>query len=173
MHSFEAACCSVIFLRRPDGGLELAGKYRRPQPSIPQTLPPLTLTVRAAIDSECPAGADLQGRVVVLDAASSADGRLYRTLAVPLHAKAQLFGGLALTTCREEEPFGHSEMNLLMAFGQQLASSVENAWLYGRLRERETRLEDLVHQLVNAQEAERTRDCAANCMTRPGKSSAP
>ena len=35
VHSFERACCSIIFLKRADGGLELAGEYRRPQAPVP------------------------------------------------------------------------------------------------------------------------------------------
>ena len=31
VHSFERACCSILFLKRGDGGLELAGQYRRPR----------------------------------------------------------------------------------------------------------------------------------------------
>ncbi|HEX9115469.1 MAG TPA: GAF domain-containing sensor histidine kinase [Anaerolineae bacterium] len=155
--SFEAASCSVIFLKRPDGGLELAGKYRRPDAPEPATLPALTLTVRDAIDNEQPAAAGLAGAVVLLDPQAWPAGRRYRTLAVPMHAKGQLFGALAMSALEDAEPFGSAELDLLIAFGQQLAASVENAWLYDELREREERLEQLVHQLVTAQEDERTR----------------
>jgi signal transduction histidine kinase len=157
VHSFEPADCAVIFLKRPDGGLELAGKYQRDQSAAPATPPPLTLTVKAAIETEWPVGAGLDGEVVELHDPDPGDGCAYRTLAVPLHAKGRLFGGLVLSSIDEREPFGTAELNLLMAFGQQLAASVENAGLYRALQEREEQLEELVRQLVNAQETERAR----------------
>jgi signal transduction histidine kinase len=147
----------VIFLRRPDGGLELAGKYIRPGSPAPVPLPPITLAVKAAVDMACPAGAGLDQQVVPLDAEALIPSCRYRTIAVPIHAKGQLFGGLAMSSLCEQQPFGRPELNLLTAFGQQLAASVENAELYGALKEREVRLEELVGQLVNAQEAERAR----------------
>jgi signal transduction histidine kinase len=157
VNSFESACCSVIFLRRPDGGLELAAKYQRPGATTPVTLPPLTRTTADAFKAEWPAAAGLDGCVHVLDAHAFDEDRAYRTLAVPLHAKNQLFGGVVLTSLREMEPFGQAELSLLMAFGQQLAAAVENAGLYETLQQRETRLEELVGQMVNAQENERQR----------------
>ncbi len=159
VHSFDPAGCAVIFLRRPDGGLELAGKYRRPGVPVPSLLPPLTLTVQRAIEASQPAAADLAGAVVDPgeQAASSTAAGAYRTMAVPLHAKGRLFGGLVLSTLEEQQPFGSAELNLLVAFGQQLAASVENAGLYRALQEREERLEELVRQLVAAQENERAR----------------
>jgi signal transduction histidine kinase len=157
VNSFESACCSVLFLKRPDGGLELAAKYRRANAPTPLTLPPVTRTAADAFEAERPAGAGLDGQVQVLGAGAFADGRAYRTLAVPLHAKGQLFGGVVLTSLREMEPFGPAELSLLVAFGQQLAASVENAGLYETLQQREARLEELVGQMVNAQENERQR----------------
>jgi signal transduction histidine kinase len=157
VRSFESAGCSVIFLKRPDGGLELAARYGRPNAPLPVTLPPLTRATAAAFQAECAAGASLRGQVVILDGQASTLGATYRTLAVPLHAKEQLFGGVVLASLGEDEPFGQAELELLVAFSQQLASSVENAGLYQTLQQREVRLEELLRQLVNAQENERQR----------------
>ena len=93
----------------------------------------------------------------VLDEGAFADGIMYRTLGVPLLTKGQVFGGLALASVREEEPFGESELSLLAAFAGQIATSLENTRLYEVVQERETQLEELVRQLVNAQEQERGR----------------
>ena len=49
VHSFERACCSIIFLKRGDGGLELAGEYRRPQAPVPINPPPLTAAAAEAV----------------------------------------------------------------------------------------------------------------------------
>jgi signal transduction histidine kinase len=186
VHSFESAGCSAIFLKRPDGGLELAARYQRPEMAEPAMLPPLTRTTALAFKADNPAGGGLDDQVRILTAdvarddrppanegaivrdggvpatgvattGAAPEDRRYRTLAVPLHAKEQLFGGVVLTSLQEDEPFGPAELRLLIAFGQQLAASVENAGLYQTLRLRETQLEELVRQLVNAQENERQR----------------
>lgn len=155
--SFERACCSALFLRRPDGKLELAAEYRRPNAPEPVSFPPLTQAAADAFAAQTPVGAGLDGQVYLLTDAVFAAKPNYRLLAVPLHAKGQLFGGLVLSSLREEEPFGRNELGLLNAFGQQLAAAVEHAELYQILQQRETRLEELVRQLVNAQESERKR----------------
>jgi signal transduction histidine kinase len=103
-----------------------------------------------------PVGAGLDGLVQVVGP-TNLGGRRYRTLAVPLQVKEQIFGGLVLSCVREEEPFGAEELRLLTAFAQQIAASAENARLYGVLQEREAQLEQMVRQLVNAQEGERQR----------------
>ena len=157
VHSFGPAGCSVIFLKRPDGGLELAARYQRPNATTPAQLPPLTRTAADAFAAERPAAAGLDGEVRVLNDDHLPGHDAYRTLAVPLHAKGQLFGGVVLTSWQEDEPFGQAELRLLIAFGQQLAASIENAGLYQVLQQRETRLEELVRQLVKAQEEERQR----------------
>ncbi len=157
VHSFGPAGCSAIFLKRPDGGLELAARYQGPTATRPAESPPLTRTAADAFAAERPAAAGLDGQVRVLNDDLLLGRDHYRTLAVPLHAKGQLFGGVVLTSCQEDEPFGQAELRLLIAFGQQLAASVENAGLYQALQQRETRLEELVRQLVKAQEEERQR----------------
>ena len=157
VHSFERACCSIIFLKRGDGGLELAGEYRRPQAPMPINPPPLTAVAADAVKLAGPTGAGLDGVVHVLDEKVFADGMTYRSLGVPLLTKGQVFGGLALASVREDEPFGESELSLLAAFAGQIATSLENTRLYEVVQERETQLEELVRQLVNAEEQERGR----------------
>ncbi len=157
VHSFERGCCSIIFLKRSDGGLELAGEYRRPQAPVPVNPPPLTLVAADAVTLAGPTGAGLDGEARVLDEDAFADGKTYRTLGVPLLTKGQVFGGLALSSVREDEPFGKPELNLLDAFAGQIVTALENTQLYGVVQEREAQLEALVRQLVNAQEGERGR----------------
>lgn len=157
VNSFERACCSIIFLKRADGGLELAGEYRRPQAPMPVTLPPLTAVAAEAATQACPIGARLDGVARALHADAFADGTAYRTLGVPLRAKDQMFGGLALSSVREEEPLAEPELRLLTAFAGQISAVLENAQLYDVVQEREAQLEELVRQLVNAQEQERAR----------------
>jgi signal transduction histidine kinase len=157
VHSFERACCSIIFLKRGDGGLELAGEYRRPQAPLPLNPPPLTAVAADAVTLTGHTGAGLDGVVRVLDDDAFADGITYRTLGSPLLTKGQVFGSLALSSVREEEPFGEPELRLLDAFAGQIATALENAQLYSVLQERETQLEELVRQLVDTQEQERAR----------------
>lgn len=157
VHSFEHACCTVVFLIRPDGGLELAGEYRRPQAPTPIHPPPLTGVAAQAATSDTVAVAGLDGVVRALGADAFAGGRTYRTLGLPLRAKDRILGGVALSSVREEEPFGEAELNLFNAFSQQIAAAIENARLYQVVQEREVQLEGLVRQLVTAQEGERQR----------------
>ncbi len=156
VHSIERACCSAVFLKQPDGALVLAGEYRRPNAPIPVNRPPLLEAATQAVTRVLPMGAGLDGLVQVVGSADFG-GRRYRTLAVPLQVKERIFGGLVLSCVREEEPFGAEELRLLTAFAQQIAASAENARLYGVLQEREAQLEQMVRQLVNAQEGERQR----------------
>ncbi len=157
VHSFERGCCAVAFLKRPDGGYELLRAYRRPQAPMPALPPPVTeLSVRAAGISG-PVGAGLDGQVVVIGPDSFARNRAYRSLGVPLRAKEQTFGALALSSVREEEPLGANELRLLTAFAQQFATAIDNVRLYQVVQDREAQLEDLVRKLVHAQEDERQR----------------
>ena len=157
VQSFERACCSLILLRGPDGKLEVVGHYQRPNAPTPVTPPPLAEAATQAVVTGEPAGAGLDGMTHARGAEGFAEGRTYRALAVPLQAKGRLFGGLALASVRQEEPLGESELRLLTAFGEQITASLENAQLYRVVQERETQLEELVRQLVNAQEGERAR----------------
>ena len=157
VHSFERSCCSILFQVRGDGGLELAGEYRRPNAPTPVTLPPLTAVAAQAVTAGQATAAGLDGKAHVLDDGSFADGRTYRTLGLPLQSKGQVFGGLALSSVREDEPLGEAELRLLTAFAGQITTSLENARLYEVVQEREAQLEGLVRQLVSAQEQERGR----------------
>lgn len=157
VHSFERACCAVVFLRRPDGGYELLRAYRRPQAPMPATPPPVTeISVRAA-EASSPVGAGLREQVIVLGPDSFDEGKAYRSLGVPLAAKGETFGALALSSVREEEPLGGAEFRLLTAFAQQFATAMDNVRLYQVVQEREGQLEELVRKLVHAQEDERQR----------------
>lgn len=157
VHSFERACCALLFTLRPDGGLEQAGAYRRPEAPLPANPPPLTGVAAQAARSATVVGAGLDGEIRALSSDDLAAGRTYRAIGLPLLAKGQTLGGLALASVREEEPLGETELNLLNAFSQQIAAATENARLYEVVQEREAQLEALVRQLVNAQEGERQR----------------
>lgn len=157
VHSFEGVCCCVLFLKQPDGVLELVGEYRRPNAPTPTTPLPLHEVASRAITSEQPVGAGLNGAVELLDQGiwESQTEPVYRTLGVPLIRKEAAFGSLVLSSLWEDTPLSISDLRLLTAFAQQTATAIENVRLYLAVQERETRLEELVRQLVNAQEGER------------------
>jgi signal transduction histidine kinase len=157
VHSMEGACCSMLFLRTANGALEPAGVYRRPEAPRPNLPPPLAETAHRAFIYEGATGARLDHVVMLLDDDAFAGGASYRTLGVPLRSQSRVFGALSLGSFHEAEPLGAIELGLLTAFAQQMASAIENAQLYRMLQEREGELEDLVRQLVNAQEGERQR----------------
>jgi signal transduction histidine kinase len=157
VHGFEGARSSLICLRQLDGRLKLAGVYRQPGALDHGDDAELIAATAKAVESGRPVGAAWDGHVGVLSADSFAGGRSYRTLAVPLQAQERTLGGLALAALWEETPLRAEQLGLLNAFAQQIATSVENAQLYSMLRQREGELEDLVRQLVNAQEVERQR----------------
>lgn len=157
VHSFEHACCALICLLRPDGELEQAGAYRRPQAPVPDNSLPLAAVGAQAAYQAGAMAACLDGTVHALTPDDLAVGRSYCALGLPLLAKGRALGGLALASMREDEPLGKAELDLLNAFSQQIAAAVENARLYEVVQERETQLKALVRQLVNAQEGERQR----------------
>ena len=102
-------------------------------------------------------GAGLDGQVIGLESGSFDEDKTYRSLGVPLSAKGQTFGALALSSVREEEPLGGDELRLLTAFAQQIATAIDNVRLHQVVQEREIQLEELVRKLVHAQEDERQR----------------
>lgn len=156
-HSIEKACCAQIFLVRSDGQLEPASQYHRLHAPAPLNTPPVTELAAQAIRTGTAQGADIAGEICLATADTLRTGRAYRALALPLLAKSQTLGSLVLASLREEDSLGEAELNLLNAFSQQIAAAVENARLYRVVQERETQLERLVGQLVNAQEGERQR----------------
>lgn len=155
--SMDGVCCSLLFLRQSGGSLEFAGMYRRPEAPQPDPPPPLEETARQAYLYESATGAGLDGEVGLLDDDSFAGGRMFRTLGLPLRSPDRIFGSMSLGSLHEAEPLGEEELSLFQAFTQQMAASIENALLYQRLAEREAQLEELVRQLMGAQEAERQR----------------
>ncbi len=156
VHSFAQAGCAQVLLLRPDGELDLAGEYCRPQTPWPDHPLLATLATQAAQSADM-VGAGRDGSSRPLDAADLAAGATCCAVGLPLLAKGQTLGGLTLSVAGEAEALGEAEVNLLNAFSQQIAAAVENARLYQVVQERETQLEQLVRQLVNAQEGERKR----------------
>ncbi|MEZ4637210.1 MAG: histidine kinase [Caldilineaceae bacterium] len=79
-------------------------------------------------------------------------------LALPLHGGEQVTGSLVLVRPDGEArslPF--EELQLMHKIARQLALSIENARLMWRAQRHEKLLAELLDQVVDAQEAERTR----------------
>jgi PAS domain S-box-containing protein len=66
-------------------------------------------------------------------------------------------GGRVVGVLEVYGPRSLLDATILDSLAVQAASALENAWLYGKLAERERRLEELVGQLITAQEKERRR----------------
>jgi signal transduction histidine kinase len=80
-------------------------------------------------------------------------------LSLPLSVRRQVIGSIVLAKTKfdEEKKLPFEEFKLMVGIAQELGLSIENARLYQEAQERETMLEDLLHQVVGAQEAERQR----------------
>ncbi len=81
-------------------------------------------------------------------------------LSLPLTARKQVIGSLVLGQKSMGSPaksLSPDEFKLMAAIAQQLGLSLENARLYQKAQERESRLGELLHQVVSAQETERQR----------------
>lgn len=159
VHSFECACCAVVFLLQPDGSLRPMAGYRRPHTDSPANCPPLDQTALLAVQTRGPTGmpGDTNTEVQPLDESGFASGLSYRTLGLPLKARDQILGAITLASQHAEERLGANELRLLTAFAQQIAAAIQNVRLYQVVQEREMQLGDLVGKLVNAQEDERQR----------------
>lgn len=161
-NSFESACCVAIFLRQKTGELALAQTYHHPQAAPGDPTPWLQAAARRAVDSGQAVGVNATDQVLIIenldadeDAAAPADAH-YRVLGTPLIAQSATVGSLVMAA-QEGRAFVAADLKLLVAFGRQITTSIENARLYQELQERETRLAELFRQLVNAQEGERQR----------------
>ena len=86
-------------------------------------------------------------------------GRTVITLALPLITQQRVIGSLVLhqTAANGRHDLTRDEFTLALGAAQQLGLSIENARLHQEAQEREKRLGELLHQAVNAQEAERQR----------------
>lgn len=162
-NSFEGACCVAIFLRQKTGALELAHTYHHPQAAPGDPTPWLQAAARRAVNSGQAVGVDATDQVLIIagldadeDAAALPADACYRVLGTPLIAQSAMVGSLVMAA-QEGRAFVAADLKLLVAFGRQITTSIENARLYQELQERETRLAELFRQLVNAQEGERQR----------------
>lgn len=78
--------------------------------------------------------------------------------AVPLVSRAQVIGSLVLAQLADDQQrMTLDDIELLLAVAQQLGLSIDNARLTEDAQARERVLADLLHQVVEAQEAERQR----------------
>ncbi len=84
-------------------------------------------------------------------------------LGLPLVAHHRVFGSLVLSivpprsNVENPEAITPDELRLIVGMTQQLGLSIDNAQLYQDAQNRKQLLEELLHQVVNAQEAERQR----------------
>jgi signal transduction histidine kinase len=81
------------------------------------------------------------------------------TIAVPLMAQHKVIGSLILDRDRQADGRGlsYEEFTIILGAAQQLGLSIENARLHQETQEHEKRLGEMLHQVVEAQEAERQR----------------
>lgn len=78
--------------------------------------------------------------------------------AVPLTSHSRVIGSLVVArSSDEQESMALEDVRLLLGVAQQLGLSIENARLTQDAQERERVLAELLHQVVDAQEAERQR----------------
>jgi signal transduction histidine kinase len=80
-------------------------------------------------------------------------------IALPLTAQRQVIGSIVLgqTDWDRLQDLSTDEFSIILSAAQQLGLSIENARLYQAAQEREKRLGELLHQVVEAQEMERQR----------------
>jgi two-component system sensor histidine kinase DegS len=82
-------------------------------------------------------------------------------LALPLTAQRQVIGSIVLgqesVSMGQMTELALDEFSIILSAAQQLGLSIENARLYQAAQEREKRLGELLHQVVEAQEMERQR----------------
>lgn len=80
------------------------------------------------------------------------------TLALPLMAQRTVIGAVVFVrTKKHARPVAVEELHLMVGIARQLELSMENARLYREAQEREETLEQLLYQVVGAQESERQR----------------
>jgi signal transduction histidine kinase len=80
-------------------------------------------------------------------------------ISLPLIARQQVIGSVVLAQAKAKggKHISFDEFKLMVGIAQQLGLSIENAALYEQAQEREEMLAELLHQAVEAQEAERQR----------------
>ena len=81
------------------------------------------------------------------------------TISLPLSAHNEVIGGMVLDgrPAVDAQGLTYEEFTIILGAAQQLGLSIENARLYEETLEHEKRLGDQLHQVVDAQEAERQR----------------
>jgi signal transduction histidine kinase len=139
-------------------------------PLHPSTPAPLHRTARN-LGEQCVAKAivvcrHLDGRILefsLAEALAKEECRRYISpvtmISLPLTVRQQVIGSIVLgrAILKEENALSSHEFKLMMGIVQQLGLSIENAQLYQEAQDREAMLAELLHQVVEAQEAERQR----------------
>ena len=79
------------------------------------------------------------------------------SMLVPLVARGQTLGVLTFTMAESGRHYGPADLSLAQELARRAALAVDNARLHQQVAERERRLQDLVGQLLAAQEEDRRR----------------
>lgn len=81
------------------------------------------------------------------------------TVAVPLMAQHKVIGSLCLdrAVASQSQSLQYEEFTIILGAAQQIGLSIENSRLHQETQEHERRLGEMLHQVVDAQEAERKR----------------
>ncbi len=97
----------------------------------------------------------LQGTVKRDDRATT--GEVRSALCVPLMVRGRVIGVINSSKTSEHNPFTESDLELLSILASQAAIAIENARLFRNVEAQQVRLEQLLRQLLKAQEEERER----------------
>ncbi len=102
------------------------------------------------------------GKPVLLDGVAKYKGRMGRSeissaLCVPLIVRGRVIGVINSSKMSGQDPFTQSDLELLSILASQAAIAIENAMLFQNVEAQQARLEQLLKQLLKAQEEERER----------------
>lgn len=84
-------------------------------------------------------------------------GNVCSALCVPLIVRGKVIGVINSSKTSEQDPFTESDLELLSILASQAAIAIENARLFRNVELQQAKLEQLLRQLLKAQEEERER----------------
>jgi signal transduction histidine kinase len=146
---------ATLRLRQPDGTLTLVASSGDPHRIMPAPIrlnPPDGPIARAAVECTAVASADALNEpdFSAETHRGIADRGSFALLAVPLQAKGEVIGVLAIGD-RVGRVFNEREIALLTAFADQAAVALENSRLYGDLRDALRRAEESHQRVVQGE----------------------